>query len=177
MSGAASSSHSRRRSREHTRRSPRPVRRARGRWPTQRLRGCPRHRLQRSASSTPARRDVPFMQSGERLTATEHIEESADYSCVSGQQHEPPFEHWRLWRGTDVDRDEQQRDSREQKPIATLRLPTSCPPVLVSVLALRHGPPLSLLHAPSEVTQKMSASCDLSKPRWAAAVLGGHFRI
>jgi len=56
------------------------------------------------------------MQSGERLAATKHVEESADYSGVSGQQHEAPLEHRRLRCGADVDCDEQQRDSGQRKP-------------------------------------------------------------
>ena len=55
-----------------------------------------RYRMhRRSQRLPPARRDVTFMESEERFAATEHVEESADYSGVSGQQHEPPFEHRR----------------------------------------------------------------------------------
>jgi len=60
----------------------------------------------RSQNLSPTHRNVALVQSWQRFTTAEHIEEGAEDTSVSGRQHEPPFEHRRLWCRADVDRHE-----------------------------------------------------------------------
>src|SRR5215475_3915862 len=70
----------------------------------------------RSQRLPPARGDVAFVQTWQRLAAAEHVQERTDHAGIRGQQHEPPFEHRGFRRGADVHRHEQERRRGEHEP-------------------------------------------------------------
>jgi hypothetical protein len=82
----------------------------------------------RSQHLAPSRRNISFVQSGERLATAKYVEKPAYHAGICRQQHEAPFEDRRFRRIADVNGDEQQSSRREDKPQQHPRRPTSRPP-------------------------------------------------
>jgi hypothetical protein len=70
----------------------------------------------RSQHLAPSRRNISFVQSGERLATAKYVEKPAYHAGICRQQHEAPFEDRRFRRIADVNGDEQQSSRREDKP-------------------------------------------------------------